>query len=104
MWISHESLDVACYCNYYFAVNYFGTLNVVRALAPVLEKNRGAIATVLSLVSMAPAPGISNYSASKAALDGILSGQEDIFPESEQMGNLFWSDPKAFEQVFASIA
>jgi len=43
-------------------------------------------------------------SIAKAALDGILSGQEDIFPESEQMGNLFRSDPKAFERAFASMA
>lgn len=135
-----------------FAVNFFGTLNAVRALTPVLEKNQGAIATVLSLVSLAPAPGISGYSASKAAayslmqalryelkgkvsiynvypagidtdmlkgvdiaksnpedvakslIDGLISGQEDIFPESEEMGKLFMSNPKGFEQAFASMA
>lgn len=50
-------------------VNYFGTLSMVRAFAPILEKNGGgAIANVSSVVGLAPMAMIGGYSASKAAL------------------------------------
>lgn len=50
-------------------VNYFGTLSMVRAFAPVIEKNGGgAIANVSSIVGLAPMAAIGGYSASKAAL------------------------------------
>ena len=50
-------------------VNYFGTLSMVHAFVPVLEKNGGgAIANVISIVGLAPMAGIGGYSASKAAL------------------------------------
>ncbi|TAL40220.1 MAG: SDR family NAD(P)-dependent oxidoreductase [Alphaproteobacteria bacterium] len=49
--------------------NYHGTLGVIRAFVPVLQKNgAGLIANVASVVSLAPVPGIGGYSASKAAL------------------------------------
>jgi len=48
-------------------VNYFGTLAVSRAFAPVLERNRGGLVNVLSVVSLASMPGIGGYNASKAA-------------------------------------
>lgn len=49
--------------------NYHGTLSVIRAFVPVLQKNgKGLIANVASVVSLAPVPGIGGYSASKAAL------------------------------------
>ncbi len=48
--------------------NYYGTLNMIRAFAPVIEQNGGgAIANVLTLVSLASMGGIGGYSASKAA-------------------------------------
>ena len=48
--------------------NFFGTLNVIRAFAPVIERNGGgAIANVLSVVSLASMAGLGGYSASKAA-------------------------------------
>lgn len=50
-------------------VNYFGTLSMVHAFAPVIEKNGGgAIANVISVVGLAAMAGIGGYSASKAAL------------------------------------
>ena len=50
-------------------VNYFGTLSMVNAFAPVIEKNGGGtIANVISVVGLASIPGIGGYSASKAAL------------------------------------
>jgi NAD(P)-dependent dehydrogenase (short-subunit alcohol dehydrogenase family) len=50
-------------------VNYFGTLSMVHAFVPVLEKNGGgAIANFSSVVGLASMAGIGGYSASKAAL------------------------------------
>jgi NAD(P)-dependent dehydrogenase (short-subunit alcohol dehydrogenase family) len=50
-------------------VNYFGTLNVVRAFEPVLEKSgAGAIANVISIIGLAAMAGVGGYCASKAAL------------------------------------
>ena len=49
--------------------NYYGTLAMMQAFAPVLQKNRpGLIANVISLVGLAPVLVIGGYSASKAAL------------------------------------
>src|SRR5262249_3599518 len=51
-----------------FAVNFHGTLAVIRAFLPALERARGAaIANVLTVVSLASRPAIGGYSASKAA-------------------------------------
>jgi short-subunit dehydrogenase len=48
--------------------NYYGTLNMVRAFAPVITGNGGgAIANVLTMVALASLPGMGGYSASKAA-------------------------------------
>ncbi|RAY12793.1 short-chain dehydrogenase [Actinomadura craniellae] len=49
-------------------VNYFGTLAMTRAFAPVLAANGGgAIANVLSVAAMVPAPFMGGYSPAKAA-------------------------------------
>ncbi|RCG29810.1 short chain dehydrogenase [Sphaerisporangium album] len=48
--------------------NYFGTLEMVRAFAPVLARNGGgALVNVLSVLSFVSLPGIGSYSASKSA-------------------------------------
>jgi NAD(P)-dependent dehydrogenase (short-subunit alcohol dehydrogenase family) len=48
--------------------NFYGTLNMVRAFAPLISANSGgAIANVLTLVALASMPGMGGYSASKAA-------------------------------------
>ncbi len=50
------------------AVNYFGTLSMIRAFAPVLGRNGGgAIVNILSILSRINMPLIGSYSASKAA-------------------------------------
>lgn len=50
-------------------VNYFGTLKMVNAFAPLIAKNGGgAIANISSIVGLAPMAGIGGYSASKAAV------------------------------------
>ena len=56
-------------------VNYFGTLSMIRAFAPVLGKNGGgAIVNVLSVASLASFPVLGSYSASKAALYSLTQG------------------------------
>jgi len=48
--------------------NYYGTLNVIRAFAPVIEANGGgAVVNLLSIVALASMPGLAAYNASKAA-------------------------------------
>jgi NAD(P)-dependent dehydrogenase (short-subunit alcohol dehydrogenase family) len=50
-------------------VNYYGSVRMMQAFAPLLEKRGGGlIVNVASVLSLAPVPGISGYSASKAAL------------------------------------
>jgi short-subunit dehydrogenase len=51
-----------------FETNFYGTLNMARALVPVIEKNNGgAIVNVLTVVALASMPGLAAYNASKAA-------------------------------------
>jgi NAD(P)-dependent dehydrogenase (short-subunit alcohol dehydrogenase family) len=50
------------------ATNYFGTLSMVRAFAPVIEGNGGGgILNVLSVLSWVSFPDLSGYCASKSA-------------------------------------
>eukprot|EP01037_Dinobryon_pediforme_P029377 gene29377-32992_t len=51
------------------ATNFYGTLRVIQAFAPILvSKGGGVIANVISVVGLAAAPALGGYSASKAAL------------------------------------
>jgi NAD(P)-dependent dehydrogenase (short-subunit alcohol dehydrogenase family) len=55
--------------------NYFGTLNIIRAFAPILKHNGGGtIVNLLSIVSVGNAPVFGSYSASKAALFSLTQG------------------------------
>jgi NAD(P)-dependent dehydrogenase (short-subunit alcohol dehydrogenase family) len=55
--------------------NFFGTLNVVRAFAPVLAANGGgAILNMLSVLSWISLPGTTSYSAAKAAEWSLTNG------------------------------
>ncbi|MEP6781280.1 MAG: SDR family oxidoreductase [Gemmatimonadaceae bacterium] len=49
-------------------INFFGTLNMVNAFAPTLERNHGVVVNMLSLLSLASMPGLASYNASKAAM------------------------------------
>lgn len=50
-------------------VNYFGTLNMIRAFEPVIEKNGpGSIVNLSSVVGLASMSQAAGYSASKAAV------------------------------------
>lgn len=65
-------------------VNFFGTLNVTRAVLPVMRaQRRGHVVTVSALVGIVGAPFISMYSASKFALEGWM---ESITPEVAPFG------------------
>ena len=70
--ISADNLDSA---RQEMEVNYFGTLRVIRAFAPVLKKNGGgAMVNILSVASLGNFPVIGSYSASKAALHSLTQG------------------------------
>ncbi|SEK21965.1 short chain dehydrogenase [Stigmatella aurantiaca] len=65
-------------------VNFFGTLNVTRAVLPVMRaQRRGHVVTVSALVGIVGAPFISIFAASKFALEGWM---ESITPEVAPFG------------------
>jgi len=50
-------------------VNYFGTIKMMRAFAPILRKNKPSkIINIVSIAAYSPLPSIAGYAASKAAL------------------------------------
>ena len=50
-------------------VNYFGTIRMMRAFAPILKKNSPSkIINIVSIAAYSPLPSIAGYAASKAAL------------------------------------
>ncbi|MBL8378785.1 MAG: SDR family NAD(P)-dependent oxidoreductase [Burkholderiales bacterium] len=56
-------------------VNYFGTLAMCRAFAPVLEANGGgALVNVLSILAKITNPALGSYCATKAALLRLTEG------------------------------
>lgn len=71
--------------------NYFGTLSMVRAFAPVLKRNGGgAIVNLLSIVSVVNAPVFSSYSASKAALYSLTQGvRAELAQQGTQVIGIF---------------
>ncbi|MBV9847775.1 MAG: SDR family oxidoreductase [Kutzneria sp.] len=55
--------------------NYFGTLSMCRAFAPVLRDNGGgAVVNMLSIVSFFSAPGMGSFCPTKAALWSLTNG------------------------------
>ncbi|MFC6355724.1 SDR family NAD(P)-dependent oxidoreductase [Luethyella okanaganae] len=56
-----------------FEVNVFGSLNVIRAVLPILRKqHRGHLVQFSSLAGIAPAaPGLASYAATKFAVEGF---------------------------------
>lgn len=55
-------------------VNYFGTLNMMRAFSPALKSNGGAIINVLSILARVALPSMASLSASKAAALRMTEG------------------------------
>lgn len=65
-------------------VNFFGTLNVTRAVLPVMRaQRRGHVVTVSALLGVVGAQFASIFSASKFALEGWM---ESVAPEIEPFG------------------
>lgn len=65
-------------------VNFFGTLNVTRAILPVMRKQRsGHLVTVSALLGVVGGPFMSIFTASKHALEGWM---ESIASEVEPFG------------------
>lgn len=55
--------------------NFFGTLTMCRAFAPVIEKNGGgSIAIVCSLLGLVSMPVMGTYCVSKAAMHSLIQG------------------------------
>ena len=64
-------------------VNYFGTLEVTRAFAPVIARNGGGtIANVLSTVSWLGSRGLGGYAASKSAAWSATNTSRLLLAES----------------------
>ncbi|MGL4745230.1 MAG: SDR family NAD(P)-dependent oxidoreductase [Dermatophilaceae bacterium] len=85
--------------------------SMVQAIRPPLRERGiavvgvypGAIDTeMLAGVEMAKA---SPRSVAEALLDGVLAGEEDVFPDpmAAQLAGTWRSDPKAFERAFAAL-
>lgn len=68
-------------------INYFGTLALTRAFAPVLGANGGgALVNVLSVLSHVSAPGMGSYAASKSAAWSLTNGVRlELAPQGTQV-------------------
>jgi NAD(P)-dependent dehydrogenase (short-subunit alcohol dehydrogenase family) len=70
--------------------HYFGTLNVTRAFAPIIEANGGgSILNVLSVLSWLHAPQFGAYSSAKAAAWGMTDAiREELAPRGVHVAAL----------------
>ncbi len=73
------------------ATNFYGTLDMTRAFAPVIEKNGGGtVANVLTFLSFVSAPIFSAYNASKAASWSMaMSLRAYLAPKGVSIANIF---------------
>ena len=71
--------------------NYFGTLNLVRAFAPVLASNGGgAIVNMASIASYISFPILGSYSASKAAVHSLTQGiRAELVAQGTQVSGVY---------------
>ncbi|MEM9420600.1 MAG: SDR family oxidoreductase [Planctomycetota bacterium] len=60
-------------------VNLYGLLRVTRAFQPALTRAKGGVVNLLSVVSLAPMPGIGHYSASKAIAYSVTESMRTDF-------------------------
>jgi NAD(P)-dependent dehydrogenase (short-subunit alcohol dehydrogenase family) len=70
--------------------HYFGTLNVTRAFAPIIEANGGgSILNVLSVLSWYHAPQFGAYSSAKAAAWGMTDAiRQELAPRGVHVAAL----------------
>jgi NAD(P)-dependent dehydrogenase (short-subunit alcohol dehydrogenase family) len=71
--------------------NYFGTLSVIRAFLPALQKNgQGVISNVISVVGLAPVAMLGGYSASKAALHSATQAlRAELAPKNVKVSGIY---------------
>jgi NAD(P)-dependent dehydrogenase (short-subunit alcohol dehydrogenase family) len=86
-----------------FAVNFYGTLNVTQAVAPLLRRQgRGHIVNISSIAGLAPVAGMGLYSAAKFAVEGM---SESLAYELEPLGiHVTVVEPGSFRTDFLSDA
>ncbi|MEM8781530.1 MAG: SDR family oxidoreductase [Planctomycetota bacterium] len=60
-------------------VNLYGLLRVTRAFKPALAQAKGGVVNLLSVVALAPMPGIGHYSASKAIAYSVTESMRADF-------------------------
>ncbi|KFQ72186.1 Hydroxysteroid 11-beta-dehydrogenase 1-like [Phaethon lepturus] len=61
------------YTRWLMQVNFFSYVALATAALPTLEKNKGSLVVVSSLIGKIPTPFTTSYSATKFALDGFFS-------------------------------
>ncbi|MFE0048133.1 SDR family oxidoreductase [Streptomyces albireticuli] len=71
--------------------NYLGTLRVLRAFAPVIERNGGgAVVNVISVGAFGGTPALGGYPASKAALHSMTQAvRQDLAPRGISVHGVF---------------
>jgi len=72
-------------------VNYFGTLAMCRAFAPVLKQNGGGnIVSIVSILGLVTAPVAGTYCASKAALSAMMvSLRAELAAQGTQVASVY---------------
>jgi NAD(P)-dependent dehydrogenase (short-subunit alcohol dehydrogenase family) len=83
------------------AVNFFGTLNVTQAVAPLLRRQgRGHVVNLSSIAGLAPVGGMGLYAAAKYAVEGM---SESLAQELEPLGiHVTVVEPGSFRTDFLS--
>jgi NAD(P)-dependent dehydrogenase (short-subunit alcohol dehydrogenase family) len=86
--IAKNNIDFACQ---EIEVNYFGTLSMMRAFAPVLSENRGGtMVNVLSVVSLTNFPVLGSYSTLKAGLYSLTHKEGAQGQNWIHRGRMYW--------------
>nr|WP_281355207.1 SDR family NAD(P)-dependent oxidoreductase [Anaerotalea alkaliphila] len=92
-----------------FEINFFGTVAVVQAMIPQLERDKGRILVVGSLAGRIAMPFLSPYAASKHALEGFCDslrremkpwGVETILVEPAAVATPIWNKAKRQDTSF----
>lgn len=86
--------------NRLFATNFFGPVDLIKAVLPDMRaQRRGAIVNVSSVAALETAPGSGYYGATKCALEGMSSG---LLKEVGPLGiKVMVVEPGAFRTDFA---
>jgi len=73
-----------------FATNFYGVLDVTRAFLPAIERGRGGIVNLLTLLSYASMPALGGYSAAKAAALSLTQAlRAELRPRSVAVFGVF---------------